>query len=212
MCLSHGDSSPKNDDVNKLTVFGTRFSGDWMGCNVREESQGWMVKKKVRLEVGLKDIGVWRLVEVSRSVMSTSLQPHGLYSSWNSPGQNTGVGRLSLLQGLIPTQGWNPGFPHCRQILYQLSQGRRRDRIAGESPLTWRWNWVWNSEEGIRLEAFIIDGRWEGLWCQAENLEFNKINNKGPLNISEKARGGMKLWFKDKLDLLCLWVLLMTLV
>ena len=40
---------------------------------------------------------------------------------WNSPGQNTGVGSLSLLQRIFPTQGWNPGLPHCRQILYQLS-------------------------------------------------------------------------------------------
>ena len=40
---------------------------------------------------------------------------------WNSPGQNTGVGSLSLLQGIFPTQGLNLGLPHCRQILYQLS-------------------------------------------------------------------------------------------
>ena len=53
--------------------------------------------------------------------MSDSLWPHGLYSPWNSPGQNTGVGSLSLLQGIFPTQGSNPGLPHCRQILYQLS-------------------------------------------------------------------------------------------
>ena len=47
--------------------------------------------------------------------------PHGLYSPWNSPGQNTGVDSLSLLQGIFPTQGSNPDLPHCRQILYQLS-------------------------------------------------------------------------------------------
>ena len=57
---------------------------------------------------------------VSGSVMSDSSQ-HGLYSSWNPPGQNTGVGRLSLLQGIFPTQGLNPGLPPCRWILYQLS-------------------------------------------------------------------------------------------
>ena len=57
----------------------------------------------------------------SRSVVSDSLPPHGLYSPWDSPGQNTGVGSLSLLQGIFPTQGSNPGLPHCRQILYQLS-------------------------------------------------------------------------------------------
>ena len=55
------------------------------------------------------------------SVISNSLRPHGLYSPWNSPGQNTGVGSLSLLQGIFPTHGLNPGLPHCRQILYQLS-------------------------------------------------------------------------------------------
>ena len=54
--------------------------------------------------------------------MSDSLRPHGLYSPWNSPGQNTGVGSLSLLQGIFPTQGSNLGLLHCRQILYQLCQ------------------------------------------------------------------------------------------
>ena len=42
-----------------------------------------------------------------------------------SPGKNTGTGFHALLQGLFPTQGSNPGLPHCRQILYCLShQGR----------------------------------------------------------------------------------------
>ena len=49
-------------------------------------------------------------------VVSSSLQPHGLYSLWNSSGQNTSVGSCSLLQGIFPTQG-----SHCRWILYQLS-------------------------------------------------------------------------------------------
>ena len=57
----------------------------------------------------------------SHSVVSNSLPPHGLYSQWNSPGQNTGVGSLSLLQGMFPIQGSNPGLPHCERILYQLS-------------------------------------------------------------------------------------------
>ena len=57
----------------------------------------------------------------SCSVLSDSLWPHGLQSPWNSPDQNTGVGSLSLLQGIFPTPGWNLGLPHCRHILYQLS-------------------------------------------------------------------------------------------
>ena len=60
-------------------------------------------------------------VSESRSVVSSSLQPHGLHSPQNSPGQNTGVGSLSLLQGIFPTQGSSPGLPHCRRIIYQLS-------------------------------------------------------------------------------------------
>ena len=56
----------------------------------------------------------------SHSVVSDSLWPHGL-CPWNSPGQNTGVGSRSIHQGIFPSLGSNPGLPHCRQILYQLS-------------------------------------------------------------------------------------------
>ena len=66
----------------------------------------------------------WREVKrsESRSVISDFLRLHGLHSPWDSPGQNTGVGSLSLFQGIFPTQGLNPGLGHCRWILYQLSQ------------------------------------------------------------------------------------------
>ena len=58
----------------------------------------------------------------NRKVMSDSLQPHGLYSLWNSPCQNTGVYSCSLLQEIFPIQGSNPGLPYCRQILHHLNQ------------------------------------------------------------------------------------------
>ena len=61
------------------------------------------------------------LASESCSVVSNSLQPHGLQSPWNSPGQNTAEGSLSLLQWIFPTQGLNSGLPHYRRILYQLS-------------------------------------------------------------------------------------------
>ena len=57
----------------------------------------------------------------THSFVSSSLWPCRLHSPRDSPGQNTGVGSLSLLQGIFPTQGLNPGLPHWRQILYQLS-------------------------------------------------------------------------------------------
>ena len=75
-------------------------------------------QKKIFLAAGG---GVSEWVSESRSVVSDSLWLHGLHSPWNSPGQNTRVGSLSLLQGIFPTQGSNPGPLHCGQFLYQLS-------------------------------------------------------------------------------------------
>ena len=47
--------------------------------------------------------------------------PPGSSVHGDSPGKNIGVGCHALLQGIFPTQGLNPGLPHCRWILYQLS-------------------------------------------------------------------------------------------
>ena len=71
----------------------------------------------------------------SRSVMSNFVTP------WNSPGQNTRVGSLSLLQGIFPTQIPNPGLLHCRWILYQLSH-QGSPRILEDLP-----------DPGIKLES-----------------------------------------------------------
>ena len=57
----------------------------------------------------------------SCSVVSDSLWPRGLYSPWNSPGQNTGVGSLSRLQWIFPTEESIWGLLLCRWIVYQLS-------------------------------------------------------------------------------------------
>ena len=79
-------------------------------------------------------------VKVAQSCLT--LCNHGLYSPWNSPGQNTGVGILSLLQGIFPIQLSNPGLPHSRWILHHLSykgSPRIRESVAypfssGSSP------------------------------------------------------------------------------
>ena len=67
-------------------------------------------------------VDVMKSENENRSFVSDSLWPHGF--PWNSPGQNTGVGSRSLLQGIYPTQGSNPGLPNCMWILYQLSHKR----------------------------------------------------------------------------------------
>ena len=96
----------------------TLFAGQEQRCNL-EDTMG-------EGEVGVNwesSIVTYTLKSESEShlVVSDSLRPHELYSPWNSPDQNNGVGSLSLLQGIFPTQGSNPGLPHCRRILYQLS-------------------------------------------------------------------------------------------
>ena len=70
--------------------------------------------------------------QISCSVVSDSLRPHESQHArpWNSPGQRTGVGSHSLLQGIFATQILNPGLLHCRQILYQLSLGRHRILVS----------------------------------------------------------------------------------
>ena len=73
----------------------------------------------------------------SHSVGSDSLRPHGPYSPWNFPGQNTGVGSLSLLQEIFPIQGSNPGFLYSWWILCQLShKGRPRILVCVAYPFS----------------------------------------------------------------------------
>ena len=99
----------------------------------------------------------------SHSITSDCLWHHGLYSPWNSPGQNTGLGSLSILQWIFPTQKSNWGLLHRRQILYQLSYmgSLRREILAKYLLLTFLWS-EWCSRH-ITLEnnysTFLGD------WC-----------------------------------------------
>ena len=76
----------------------------------------------------------WIAISFSRDLPDPGIEPRSPAVEADSlpaepPGKpkNTGVGSRSLLQGVFPTQGSNPGLPDCRQILYQLShQGSPR--------------------------------------------------------------------------------------
>ena len=95
-----------------------------------------------------------------------SLRPHGLYGPWNSPSKNTGVGSRSLLQGLFPTEGSNPGLPHCRQILNQLShQGSPRILEWGAYPFSRGSAWLRN-----RTRVYCIAGRFFTSWATNQGL------------------------------------------
>ena len=96
--------------------------------------------------------------------MSDSLWSHGLYCPWNSSGQNTGVGSFSLLHGIFPTQGLSPGFPRCRQILYQLShQGSPRILEWVAYPFSSGSSWPRN-----RTGVSCITGRFFTNWAIRE--------------------------------------------
>ena len=95
----------------------THLDSDILECKVKWHLLGSITMNKAS---GGDGIPVEWVKNESCSVVSNSLRPHGL-SPWNSPGQKTWVGSLSLLQGIFPTQGSNPGLLHHRQILYQLS-------------------------------------------------------------------------------------------
>ena len=80
-----------------------------------------------------------------------------LYSPWNSPGQNTGVGSRTLLQGIFPTQGLNPGLPHCMQSLYQLAT---RETHRGQAAISFM-------PDTDGMHVYIFEGsQLEGLYVQ----------------------------------------------
>ena len=104
----------------EIVAFSLTPDNSAVGFRIRNNCRGKKMKKKISV---ISCLSLWRLLyqSESRSVMSNSFRPHGLYSPWNSSRQITGVGSCSLLQGIFLTHGSNSGLPHCRRILYQLS-------------------------------------------------------------------------------------------
>ena len=112
-------------------------------------------------------VGKWKSKPLSH-ILWLFVTPWTIYSLWNSLGQNTGVGSLSLSQGIFPTSGSNPGLPHCRQILYQLSH-RGSPRILEwvaypfSMGSSWPRNWT-----RVSCTAGRFLTNWamrEALWC-----------------------------------------------
>ena len=102
------------------------------------------------------------------SVVKNFLQPYGLYSPWNSPGQNTRMGSLSLLQGIFPTQGSNSGLLHCRQILYQLSHKESPRKLEWVAyPFSSGSSWPRN-----QTELSCIAGRFFTNWAMREAIPY----------------------------------------
>ena len=103
---------------------------------------------------------------------------YGLYSPWNSLSQNTGVGSLSLLQGILPNQGSSPCVPHHRRILYQLSyKGSPRTLEWVAYPFSRRSSWPRN-----QTRVSCILGRFLTNWAIRETLIIMLFNRSDVLN------------------------------
>ena len=117
----------------------------------------------------------------SCSIVSDLLWPHVLYSPQNSPGQNTGVGILSLLQGIFPTQGLKPGLLHCRWILHQLSHKVSPKIVEWVAyPFSSRSSWSRN-QTGVSC----IAGRFLTNWAMREALASSYEVTNIKLNLSQ---------------------------
>ena len=113
--------------------------------------------------------------------MSDSATPWTIHSPWNSPGQNIGVGSLSLLQGISPTQGSNPSLPHCRRFLYQLSH-KVKNKCSWRSA-AWRRTKQWKRSGGSTapspcLNTMVIS---TGSTCTRARVGFEKMPS--PLSV-----------------------------
>ena len=120
--------------------------------------------------------GLWSEVKDPQSYPTLCNPMDYLFSPWNSPGQNTGVGSLSLFQGIFPTQGSNSGLPHYRRILYHLSHQ--------ESPRILEWVAYpfsrGTSQPRNRTGVFCIAGGFFTSWATRES--WLKNNNKKALD------------------------------
>ena len=93
-------------------------------------------------------------------VVFDSLRPHGLQPArllcpWNSPGKNIGVGCHALLQGIFPTQGSNPGLPHCSRFFtsWATREIHIRKKRTLKSQVTWDPAWIWTITSVFCLQA-----------------------------------------------------------
>ena len=109
--------------------------------------------------------------------------PPGSSVHGDSPGKNTGVGSHTLLQGLFPTQGSNPGLPYCRRILYHLShQGSPRILEWVAYPFS-----RGSSQPRNQTGVSCIAGRFFTSWSTRENSNYLQVMWK-PSNHEQKYR------------------------
>ena len=148
------------------TWWGSQRNSPFLGLIIHHTDQNYsyvLNESHFHFSVNFKKVGIELVVlfteSESHSVVSNSLWPHGLYSPWNSPGQNTGVDSLFLLQGILPTQGLNPGLPQAGRFLTSgatkevLPRGLERQELADLK--FWRLRSQWRNGS-LKLEVTEI--------------------------------------------------------
>ena len=121
----------------------------------------------------------------SHSVMSDSLQPHRLYSPWNSPGKNTGVGSLSFLQGNLPNPGVEPMSPTLQgNSLPTEPQEKPKNTGVGSLSLL---QWIFPTQESnqglLHCKGILYQLSHKGnpLFCDnVEQILVNKLTKSTP--------------------------------
>ena len=113
---THGLYSPRNSPGQNTGV-GSLSLLQWI-FPTQKSNPGLLRCRQILYQLSYQGSGMWQVKVAQSCPILCDLMGH---SPQNSPGQNTAVGSLSLLQWIFPTQRSNPGFPHCRWIIYQLS-------------------------------------------------------------------------------------------
>ena len=143
---------------------------------------------------------IWSETKVAQSC--PTLYDPLLYSPWNSLGQTTGVGSLSLLQGVFPTQGSNPGLPHCRRILCQLShKGSPRILEWVAYPFSSISSWPRN-QTGVSCIAGGFFTNWairEAQWTYLQNQ--NRIRDVDEKLLATRRESGGEINWETWIDI-----------
>ena len=140
--------------------------------NTESRNKSIMCRKNVRQKISSKFLSglgkwvrQWKWSESeSPSIMSDSLQPHGLYSPLNSLSKNTGVGSLSLLQGIFPTPGIRPRYPTLQvDSLSAEPQGKPKwvrqwpaVNVSGKITDQWKAPWIFDIKAKGMSSGLII--------------------------------------------------------
>ena len=122
-------------------------------------SVGFLIVSYFKFDLWVNVVKIKLLIVQSYLTLcdTTDLDPR-LFCPWNSPGKNTGGGCHFLLQGIFPTQRWNPGLLHCRKILYCL-------RHQG-SPwvISSMWDFILLPKPAVRLKQYL-----SSMWSPVNN-------------------------------------------